>query len=188
MTYGSCHRMWLSNVQMWLNPYASARFARSTTRADGGVVWSTSPRSITATSNCEMSPQLSASSAHTSRSSCSREAEIDLARVRVRPARRDDLGPGVEVDALGPVHVGVAEQARLPAAEAVVADGDRDRHVDADHPDVDVPLELARRAAVAGEDRRAVAIRVGVDQLEPVVVGGDPGDGQHRAEDLVLVR
>ena len=27
MTYGSCHRMWLSNVHTWLNPYVSALFA-----------------------------------------------------------------------------------------------------------------------------------------------------------------
>ena len=45
MTYGSCHRMWLSNVHTWVNPYCSARLARSTTRADGGVVCSTTPKS-----------------------------------------------------------------------------------------------------------------------------------------------
>ena len=39
-------------------------------------------------------------------------------RRRVGPARGDDLGAGVEVDALGAVHVAVAEQRRLPAAEA----------------------------------------------------------------------
>ena len=46
MTNGSCHRMWESNVHTWVNPYVSARFARSTTRDDGGVVCSTTPRSI----------------------------------------------------------------------------------------------------------------------------------------------
>jgi hypothetical protein len=35
-----------SNVQTWLNPYVSARFARSITRAAGGVVCNTSPISI----------------------------------------------------------------------------------------------------------------------------------------------
>ena len=46
--YGSCHRMWLSNVHTWLNPYVSARFARSTTRALGGVVCRTTPMSMVA--------------------------------------------------------------------------------------------------------------------------------------------
>ncbi len=43
MTYGSSHRMCESNVHTWLNPYVSARFARSITRAAGGVVCRTSP-------------------------------------------------------------------------------------------------------------------------------------------------
>ena len=46
MTYGSSHKMCESNAQTWVKPYASARFARSTTRADGGVVCNTTPNSI----------------------------------------------------------------------------------------------------------------------------------------------
>ncbi len=46
-----------------------------------------------------------------------REAEVDLRLARVRPARRHDLAPCVELDALRPVHVQVAEQRALPAAE-----------------------------------------------------------------------
>src|SRR5512144_2935814 len=38
--------MWLSNVHTWLNPYVSALVPRSTARALGGVVCSTTPRSI----------------------------------------------------------------------------------------------------------------------------------------------
>src|SRR5262245_38460950 len=38
--------MWLSNVHTWLNPYVSARTARSTTRALGGVVCRTTPMSM----------------------------------------------------------------------------------------------------------------------------------------------
>src|SRR5262249_414362 len=49
-----------------------------------------------------------------------REAEIHSAVRRVEPAARDDLAAGKEVDALGAVRVGVAEQRRLPAAERVV--------------------------------------------------------------------
>src|SRR4029079_15435073 len=70
------------------------------------------------------------------------EAEVDRGLGGVGPAAGHDLAARVEVDALGAVHVRVAEQARLPAAEAVVADRHRDRHVDADHPDLDVVLEL----------------------------------------------
>src|SRR5206468_10500836 len=61
------------------------------------------------------------------------EAEVDLAGGWVGPAAGDDLAAGVELDRLGPVRVQVAEQRVLPAAEAVVGDGDRDRDVDTDH-------------------------------------------------------
>ena len=46
ITYGSCHKMWLSNVQTWEKPNMSAFLARSITRADGGVVCNTTPMSI----------------------------------------------------------------------------------------------------------------------------------------------
>src|SRR5687768_3865515 len=77
-----------------------------------------------------------------------REAEVDLARLRVRPAARDRLRPRVEVDPLRPVDVPVAEERALPAAERVVRDGHRDGDVDPDHAHVDVELELAGDAAV----------------------------------------
>ena len=93
----------------------------------------------------------------------------------------------VEVDPLGPVDVPVAEERALPAAERVVGDRHRDRHVDADHARLDVELELAGDAAVAREDRRAVAVRVLVDEPDRLVVGVDARDAEHRAEDLVAV-
>ncbi len=83
--------------------------------------------------------------------------------------------------------MGVAEEARLPTAEAVVAHRHGDRDVDPDHADLDVELELARRAAVAREQRDAVGVRVGVDQVDPLLVPGDADDRQHRPEDLVVV-
>src|SRR5712691_3149553 len=89
-----------------------------------------------------------------------REAEVDLRRGRIRPARGDDLAPRVEVDPLRPVDVAVAEERRLPAAKRVVGDRHRDRDVDADHARLHVELELPGDAAVAREDRRAVAVRV----------------------------
>ena len=147
--------MWLSNVHTWVNPYVSARFARSTTRADRRRGLEDEPE----VHGCQRVVGKPRSTA-------------DVCGSGQR--RRDDLAAGVEVDALGAVHVGVAEEAGLPAAEAVVADRHRDRHVDADHADVDVPLELAGRAAVAGEDRGAVAVRVGVDQRHALVVGRRP--------------
>ena len=46
MTKGSCHRMWESNVQVWVNPSVSARWARSMVRDAGGSVWRTMPNSM----------------------------------------------------------------------------------------------------------------------------------------------
>jgi hypothetical protein len=51
--------------------------------------------------------------------------------------------------------------------------GHRDRHVDADHADLDAVREFARRVAVAGEDRDAVAIFLTIDELARRVELGD---------------
>src|SRR5687768_7688213 len=67
------------------------------------------------------------------RSTRLREAQVDLRRRRVGPARRDDLAARIERDPLRPVDVRVAEERRLPPAERVVRDGHRDRNVDPDH-------------------------------------------------------
>src|SRR4030088_1332284 len=81
-----------------------------------------------------------------------REAEFDAAVAGVEPATGDGLAAGEEVRAVHAVGVGVPEQRRLPAAEAEVGHRNRDRHVDADHPDLDLVLEPAGRPAVIGED------------------------------------
>ncbi|OLE17655.1 MAG: hypothetical protein AUG88_06270 [Actinobacteria bacterium 13_1_20CM_4_68_12] len=81
----------------------------------------------------------------------------------------------------------VAEEGVLPAAEGVVRHRHGDRHVDADHADVDLELELAGDTAVAGEDRDAVPVRIFVHEPQGLVVGRNAGDAEHRAEDLVLV-
>src|SRR5919106_5891794 len=99
-----------------------------------------------------------------------REAEVDLARRGIRPAARDRLRPRVEVDPLGPVDVPVAEEGALPAAERVVRHGHGDGHVDPDHPDVHVELELPCYAAVTREERDAVAVWVLVHETERLVV------------------
>src|SRR5579875_4110079 len=115
MTYGSSHRRCESNVQAWVKPASSARRAQSTTDQAGGSHCSTTPKSRPATSARPGEP------------------EVDRRGRRVGPAGGDDLGLGVEVDALGPVHVAVAEERVLPAPEAVVADGYGDGDVDPDH-------------------------------------------------------
>src|SRR5258708_14342857 len=75
-----------------------------------------------------------------------------------RPARGDGLGLGVEANRIRAVLVEVAETGLLPAAEGVGRDRHRDRHVDADHADIDLGGEIARGAAVAGEDRSPIAV------------------------------
>src|SRR3569833_2384962 len=115
------------------------------------------------------------------------EPQVDAAVSWIEPAGGDDLAPGVEVHALGAVHMGVAEQRRLPAAEGVIGHRHRDRHVHADHADLDLVLEPARGAAVVGEDRGAVPVRVAGDDPHAVVVGGRADDRQHGTEDLVPV-
>ena len=104
-----------------------------------------------------------------------REVHVRLVQ-RLGPARRDDLAARVEADALGAVDVVVAEQRLLPAAEGVEAHRDRDRHVDADHPDLDLALEGAGGLAGGGEDRGAVGERVGVDEVDRLVERVDAHD------------
>src|SRR5438046_7894675 len=78
----------------------------------------------------------------------------------IGPALGHDLVLGPEAHAFLPVLADVAEARALPTAEAVVGDRHRDRHVDADHADIDAGGEFARGVAVAGEDGDAVAIFV----------------------------
>src|SRR5215217_102725 len=164
MTNGSCHSRCESKVHTWLKPNSSAWRASSTTRHAGGLVWRTTPKSTAAPLPGP------------------REAELDGAGGRVGPARRHDLGARVEVHTVGAIHVGVAEQRCLPAAEAVVGDRDGDGDVHAHHPAVGVELELAGGAAVAREDGGAVAVRVVVHQADGVVIALDPYHAEHRAE------
>jgi hypothetical protein len=54
-------------------------------------------------------------------------------------------------------------------------------------PTVDLALEAARRPAVVGEDRGAVAVLAAVDEGEALLIGLHAHDRQHRTEDLVGV-
>src|SRR5436190_4237667 len=95
-------------------------------------------------------------------------------RVLVGPARGYDLGARIEFDALDAVHVQVAEERALPAAEREVRHRHRNRHVDPDHADLDFVFEAPRGAAGLGEDRRTVRVRIAVDQLDRLVKGINP--------------
>src|SRR6202011_3427395 len=103
------------------------------------------------------------------------------------PAGGDGLEAGVEAHAFHAVHRHVAEQGALPAAKAVERHRHRDRHVDADHADLDAVGEFARGIAIAGEDRDAVAVFVVVDELDRVLEIGRPHHRQDRPEDLLPV-
>ena len=83
--------------------------------------------------------------------------------------------------------VQVPESGGLPPAEGVVGNRHRNRHVDPDHADLHLSLEPAGRSTVAGEDRGAVRVRVGVDQVQALVEGVNAHDREHRPEDLVAV-
>src|SRR5215210_8177707 len=127
-------------------------------------------------------------SAPACRSPHGRDVERVLAvRAAVGPALSHDLVLGPEAQALLAVLAGVAEAGALPAAEAVVADRDRNRHVDADHSDIDSGGEFARGVAVAGEDRDPVAIFVLRRQLERFLEIPGTHHLQHGPENLVLV-
>ena len=69
----------------------------------------------------------------------------------------------------------------------MIGDRNRDRHVDADHADLDAVGEGARRIAVAREDRGAVAVFVRVDEIGRFIVVRGANDGEHRPEDLFSI-
>src|SRR5215218_5129145 len=98
------------------------------------------------------------------------ETQLDSAVTGVEPATGDRLLPGEELHTVHAVRVTVAEQRRLPSAEAVVSHGPRNGHVDAHHPDLDLILEAPCGTAVVREDCRAVSVRIGVHQLHCLVV------------------
>src|SRR5690606_26657784 len=139
---------------------------------------------------CPLTPALSPArrgSGSTGYSFHRRHGELGAGADASGPAPGHGLHPGEEAHAIRAVHVQRAEDRALPAAEAVEGHGHRDRHVDADHADVDTLLELPRGIAVAGEDRGTVAVFVVVDQLQRLLERSDPHHGQHRPEDFLLI-
>ena len=85
------------------------------------------------------------------------------------------------------MHVMLAEDRRLPAAEAHEGHRHRDRHVDAHHAHFDILREAARHIAVPGEDRGAVGEFAAVDQVDRIPIGVPPHHRQDRAEDLLAI-
>ena len=81
----------------------------------------------------------------------------------------------------------VAEQRPLPAAERMPGHGHRDRHVDADHADLDLASERACHAAVGREAGHAVAEFMGVDEFHRRREIRHAHDAQHRSEDFFAV-
>src|SRR3954471_10649481 len=103
------------------------------------------------------------------------------------PAGGDHLAAGGEGDAFGPVDLVVAAERGLPATEGVVGHRNGQRHVDTDHADGDGALELPGGGAGGGEDGGAVAVGVGVDQLDAIFQGVDADDDEDGSEDFLGV-
>src|SRR5579884_444809 len=78
----------------------------------------------------------------------------------VGPTLSNDLGLRPEPKPFLTILPNVAEARTFPAAETVVRDRHRYRHVHADHSNIHSRGEFARGMAVAGEDRDAISIFV----------------------------
>src|SRR3546814_1659125 len=88
---------------------------------------------------------------------------------------------------LRPMHVMVAKQGALPAAEGMEGHRHGDRHVDAHHAGPHPAEKGLRRIAVAGEERGAVAELMGVDEAKRLVEALGAHDREHRPEYLLAV-
>src|SRR5690606_26081051 len=105
----------------------------------------------------------------------------------IKPARGNGLGLGVEQDDLLAVRTQVAQLGAARATEGEQRYRHRNRHVDPDLTHIDVFLEAAGNATGAGEDGGAVAVRVGVDDLDGIVQRVGFHHAEHRPEDLGVV-
>ena len=80
--------------------------------------------------------------------------------------------------------VQIAKARFLPAAEGVIGQRHRDWHIDAHHADVDAVGEIARRIAIAGKDRGAIAIFMIHGKADGLFIAGRAHGGQDRAENF----
>src|SRR5665811_846580 len=95
-----------------------------------------------------------------------REAQVNCAAGRIRPAGGDHFVAGVEADAVRSVHVGVAEERVFPAADGVGPDGHRNGNIDAQHACLHLDLELTGSPAFPGENGHPVTVEVVVDEFD----------------------
>src|SRR5581483_4366040 len=101
------------------------------------------------------------------------------------PAAHGGLLASVEGDAFGTLQVQVAEEALVPAGKREPGHGRRNADVDADHPRVEAPPELACRPAAVGEDRGAVAVIAARAKRQRLLQAVHPHDGEYRPEYLL---
>src|SRR3546814_11189249 len=80
------------------------------------------------------------------------------------------------------MHVMVAKQGALPAAEGMEGHRHGDRHVDAHHAGPHPAEKGLRRIAVAGEERGAVAELMGVDEAKRLVEAPGATDRENGPE------
>ena len=81
----------------------------------------------------------------------------------------------------------LAEERALPASEGMPGHRHGNRHIDADHADLDAPRKFTGRSSVARVARDAIAELVRVDQFDRAVEIGHADHAQDRSEDLLLV-
>src|ERR1700754_2278439 len=84
----------------------------------------------------------------------------------IGPALHDRLLLRIETHALFAISMHIAEQAALPAAEAVPCHRHRNRHVDADHTYFDAAREFACSMSITRKACDAVAELMRVDQID----------------------
>src|SRR5439155_22280817 len=81
-----------------------------------------------------------------------------LPHVIAVPAAEHGFLPRVEIHALNPLHMQVAEKALVPSAEAEQRDGRGHADVYTDHAALDFAHEFSRARSTGGEDAGAVAV------------------------------
>lgn len=105
------------------------------------------------------------------------------------PQTGDGLPLGVEAQtvlAVEVAHAGTGD-GFLVAGEAEHGQGHWDGDVDTNLAGLELLLEQRRRGSAAGEDGRAVAVRVAVDQIQCFLRRLHVQAHQHRSEDLFCV-
>src|SRR5690606_21274320 len=118
---------------------------------------------------------------------CSRHREFGAFANAFWPTLHDAFLPGIKAHAFFAIRMHITEERTLPAAEAMPSHGDRNRHINAHHADLDAAAKLTGDIAVAREATHAIAELVRVDErygLREIVDSNAP---EHGAEDFFLV-